>query len=329
MAKKQLLVFTCIISLILISATPGTSRSAEGKVNLRVIDSGSTSSTMAYCVALNQLMAKHSERFEGEAFPTKGYPESLYFLLSGRGDICTADEITMIKARNGEKEFKTLGKRTDIRILSNLSALFMHAVVLADSDIKSLSYEQLKGKTIATRQPGSVGGGLSLAYITAMGIDYKKDVKMLYMSAADCTRAVSDGTADMYMAIHGPPSGAVLELSETKPCRLIPFPKELTNKVGRGLHTKKIAAGVYKGQDEAIESAVLYGYWVTLESFDADYVYELMKLWWENVDERNEVHPAIKKFGTVENLKEAIGFTETKLHEGAKKYYLEKGWIEN
>lgn len=327
MVKKRLMVCIYVISLIFLTAPFETPHAATDKVNLRLIDSGSTSSTMAYCVALNQLMAKYSDRLEGEAFPTKGYPESLFFLLTGRGDICTADELNMIKARNGGGEFKTLGKRTDVRILSNLSALFMHAVVRDDSDIKSLTYEQLKGKTIATRQPGSTGGALSLAYLSAMGIDYKKDVKMLYMSAADCTRALSDRTADMYMAIHGPPSGAVLELCETKPCRLIPFSQNLTEKVGRGLFFKKIPAGVYKGQDEAVESAVLYGYWVTLESFDTDIVYELMKLWWEKIDVRNEVHPAIKKYGTIEDLKESIGYTETKLHEGAKKYYIEKGWI--
>ncbi|MFC2066861.1 TAXI family TRAP transporter solute-binding subunit [Chloroflexota bacterium] len=311
---------------------PAPTPAPHEKVTIGVIDTSTGGTTWTWYTAMALLAERHSPWLRLELMPSKGYGEALYFLLNRRGHIASTGGLNVRNAMEGLAEYEALGKRPDIRLLSNLSLLYVHAIVREESSIKAFTYEEIKGKTVATREPGGLGPICAVGALEAIGIDVKEDIKLLHMKSRDMNSALLDGTADMLLSHYGIPYPLLEELFTTKDCRLISIPKEVIEKAEKatkvGLQYTVLPAGIYKGQTEPVETGRDYGLTVASEAVDEDVIYELTRLWWEYEDERNEVHPTIPLNSTVENLQAVADvMSDMQFHRGAMKYYQERGWF--
>lgn len=59
-------------------------------------------------------------------------------------------------------------------------------------------------------------------------------------------------------------------------------------------------------------------------SVDDDIIYEMVKVFWENLDDLETTHSIVKQMDVEEAVTELAGIP---LHEGAKKYYEEMGLL--
>ena len=64
---------------------------------------------------------------------------------------------------------------------------------------------------------------------------------------------------------------------------------------------------------------------MTSSDVDSDKVYAVVKAVFDNFDRFKRLHPAFENLKQEEMIKNAISVP---LHEGAARYYKEKGWIE-
>ncbi|MFC2065937.1 TAXI family TRAP transporter solute-binding subunit [Chloroflexota bacterium] len=332
MKNRKLLILISSICLVLVFALLPLIAACAGtpaETRITVVGAAATSTTYAWGTAFALLGENHSDWLKMDLVPCKGSVESLRFLIEGKGSVAQSYEWISNDARAGIDAFADLGPKDNYRTIFNSQVPGGVAVVLDSNPIEAITYESLKGKTVATRQVGSAGIILCTEALKALGLDPKTDVKLLTMGQGDCNSAILDGTADIFIGVLGFNHKTMIELSTTKPVRFLPIPKGVMDKLGEEISAVpgEIPAGMYKGQDEAVATPRMVQYWYAGEDVDDDIVYELVRLWWTYPDERNEVHPTIRDFATVDWVKTAIPAAKTAIHPGALKYYKEQGWL--
>ncbi len=64
---------------------------------------------------------------------------------------------------------------------------------------------------------------------------------------------------------------------------------------------------------------------VTSADVDEEIVYETVKTVFENFDRFKRLHPAFENLDEQEMISEGLS---APLHEGAKRYYVERGWMD-
>jgi len=250
------------------------------------------------------------------------------FLAKNESDIGLCYDWILMDMESGVEGFADIGPTKNARILVNQLEASGHIVVLDSSPITAFTNEQIKGKAVAVRQPGSAGAATADAMLRAIGIDPAKDVKLLPMSSLDGNSALLDGTADILLGLLGFPHSTQVELASTRAIRWLDLPPDTQAKIMErmgGLPGE--LSGYYKGLNKPVQT-VLIPAMITLHKDIADDIaYDMVKIWYDHWEERNEFHASIKANGTVEKLKLVVGSSNTPVHPGALKYYQEKGWL--
>ena len=85
-----------------------------------------------------------------------------------------------------------------------------------------------------------------------------------------------------------------------------------------------IPGGLYKGNDAPTPTYGVLATFVTSAKSSDDMVYTLVKAVFENFDDFKKLHPAFANLNPENMVKDGLS---APLHNGAAKYYKEKGWI--
>ena len=81
----------------------------------------------------------------------------------------------------------------------------------------------------------------------------------------------------------------------------------------------------YKGTDADVKTFGVKATFVTSADVDEEVVYEVVKAVFDNFDRFKKLHPAFENLKEEEMIKDGLS---APLHDGAAKYYKERGWIE-
>ncbi|HEY4542402.1 MAG TPA: TAXI family TRAP transporter solute-binding subunit, partial [Noviherbaspirillum sp.] len=85
-----------------------------------------------------------------------------------------------------------------------------------------------------------------------------------------------------------------------------------------------IPAGTYPGQSEVILTYGVTGTMVVKAEMPAEIVYQLVKSVFDNFEEFTELHPALAGLQPKAMIRDGL---TAPLHEGAVRYYKERGWL--
>ena len=85
-----------------------------------------------------------------------------------------------------------------------------------------------------------------------------------------------------------------------------------------------IPGGMYKGNDEDVETFGVKATFVTSSKVDDDVVYQVVKAVFDNFDRFKRLHPAFANLQPEEMISDGLS---APLHDGAKRYYEERGWL--
>ncbi len=83
-----------------------------------------------------------------------------------------------------------------------------------------------------------------------------------------------------------------------------------------------IPADTYDGQDKDVETLAIKMMLMADASVDDDTIYEMTKVFWDNLGELEDTHAIVKQMKLEEAVTDLAGIP---LHDGAKKYYEEQG----
>lgn len=229
------------------------------------------------------------------------------------------------KAMEGLAPFEKEGAMDDIRAVFSLQSEVF--TILARRDAHIANFDDLKGKRVNVGNPGS-GQRDTLEEIMAVKGWSKKDFSLAAeLKPAEQASALGDNNIDAMTYFVGHPNGAIQEATTTVDSVLVPVTGEAIDQLlaEKSYYTKaEIPGGVYKGNDNPTPSIGGKAVLTTSAKVSDDTVYALVKSVFDNLDRFKKLHPAFKDLKEEEMIKAGLS---APLHDGAVRYYKERGWM--
>jgi TRAP transporter TAXI family solute receptor len=197
----------------------------------------------------------------------------------------------------------------------------LQIVTLKGSGINNVT--DFKGKTISIGAPGSGTAFMANLVLKALGIPLNS-FSVRRLSFNESANALRDGTIDAGFWVVAPGTSSIMDLATTHNIKIVSFTPEQQKKVtdAYGFYsTWTLDGGVYRGVDKPIPTISVWNVIICQASLDADLVYNLVKVLFEQNAYMCKIHP-FAKYTTPQN---AVGKSPIPLHPGAIKYLKEKG----
>ncbi len=147
------------------------------------------------------------------------------------------------------------------------------------------------------------------------------------LGAAEMASALADNNIDAMAYVVGHPNGAIQEATTTVASNLVP----LNDEAVKGLVEKfpyysmsTIPGGMYEGNPDDVETFGVRATFVTSADVDDEVVYQTVKAVFDNFDRFKRLHPAFANLTPEDMISQGLS---APLHEGAKRYYKEQGWL--
>ncbi len=229
------------------------------------------------------------------------------------------------QAWHGLAEWKDKGPQKDLRSVFSIHPESVTLVAAVDSGIKTI--KDLKGKKVNIGNPGSGQRQNAIDALTAVGIDYKKDLQAENVKASEAPGLLQDGRIDAFFYTVGHPSGAIKEA--TSGARKVRFVSitgpEIDKMLAKFPYYAKsvIPVEMYPGaqNDKDVPTFGVKATLVTSAKVPDEIVYAITKEVFDNFDDFKKLHPAYSTL-TKQSMLEGLS---APIHPGAMKYYKEAG----
>jgi len=262
-----------------------------------------------------------------------GGTENIRLMRQGQYNMGHCEPNVANYAYQGIKDFAKEGKFDNLRFMFSLYPLPMTAVVHKDGPIMSLGdFDKSKSGKSYGFSPGSPGSGDETSWLEvfeAYGVK-KDDMNWKPLSHNERVMAFKDRILECVAFETAQPAGAIIELSAQNPIRIIEIKGAERDKILKALPfygKYTLPAGMYNGQDKAVETIFLGGFALANSDVPEDFVYKyLSAVYGPGLAEVQSVFPAAKEMTLAKamdgNENGAIPF-----HPGAIKFYKEKGML--
>jgi TRAP transporter TAXI family solute receptor len=307
-----------LLSLVLMAAAPSAPVRAQQFIN--VLTGGTSGVYYPLGVALANIYAKALPEAKSSAQATKASVENLSLLQTERGEIAFTLGDTLSQAWRGDTEVGFSSKLDKLRDVAAIYPNYVQIVATAGSGIKSLA--DLKGKRMSV---GSTKSGTEInarAVIKAAGLSYSDLGKVEYLDFGASVDLMKNRQLDVTLISAGLGVSAIRDLATAVQIVMIPVPADVVAKIGDPAYRSSvIPAHTYDGQDADVPAISIQNYLVTSSDLKPDLVYSMTKAIFDNLDTLAAAHSAAKAI----TLADAPKAGPVPLHEGAERFYKEKG----
>ena len=256
---------------------------------------------------------------------TGGSVANLNAIKAGEMDMGVAQSDWQYHAYNGTSKFEDQGANADLRAVFSVHPEPFTVVARADSGIET--FADLKGKRVNIGNPGSGSRGTMEVVMNSLG--WTKDDFSLAaeLKSAEQAAAMCDNNVDAIVFTVGHPSGTIKEATTSCDAKLIPVTgSEVDTLASENDYYAKatIPGGMYNGTDTDTETFGVGATFVSSTNTDEETIYQIVKAVFDNFDRFKKLHPAFA------NLKEEdmiVNNLSAPLHDGAARYYQERGWM--
>ena len=278
----------------------------------------------AICRLVNKDRAQHGLRCSVES--TGGSVFNSNAIRAGELDMGVVQSDVQYNAYKGEGAFKEAGPSTEMRAMFAMHPEPM--TVLVRKELNAQSLEDLKGKRFNIGNPGS--GHRSGAEALLATADMKvADLGLASeLKADEHGPALCDGKIDGFVYAVGHPSANIQDPTTSCGAQLLSIKGAGVDQlVGANSYLAKatIPGGTYPNNAQPTETYGVLATFVTSAQTPDDTVYAVVKQVFDNFEDFKKLHPALAHLKPEEMV--ANGLTAP-LHNGAARYYKEKGWIQ-
>ncbi|MFT5114715.1 MAG: TRAP transporter TAXI family solute receptor [Parasphingorhabdus sp.] len=279
----------------------------------------------AICRLVNKNRKEHGVRCSVES--TGGSVYNINTIRAGELDLGVAQSDWQYHAYNGsgKDSFKKAGPFKELRAVFSVHAEPVSLVARRDSGIKHIS--DLVGKRVNIGNPGSGTEATWNVIWNAMG-HTNDDLKLTaQMKSAETPGALCDNKIDAFFWLVGNPAALNQEATTTCDANFVEVSGEAVDKLVADnpfYRTATIPGGMYNGNPDDIATFGVGATFVSSTAVPENVVYEIVKAVFENFDSFKKLHPAFANLKESEMISDALS---APLHDGAMKYYKEKGWM--
>ena len=229
--------------------------------------------------------------------------------------------VAMQEAINGTYEEMPGVSLDKARLIMVGNSTMLQFVTLKETGITSL--DQLKGKRVATANPGTVVRLGSLQVLKEMGYEDSDFASLTALSPADMGDALKDGSIDMAIINGGTYNAALADLNSTRDIVMLQVPLDVLDKVIEehpGYITDTVNGEIYS---DLTEDFTILGMPMALwcnADMGEELVYEITKVLNESTDELAAAHTNGIDWNT-ENTLTFYNDGSIPFHPGAARYY--------
>jgi uncharacterized protein len=277
----------------------------------------------AICRLVNKDRAKHGIRCSVES--TGGSVFNINTIKAGELDMGFAQSDVQFNAAKGQGQFKESGAYADMRAVFSVHPEPFTVLARKEANIKTFS--DFKGKRFNVGNPGS-GTRASMEELLA-ALNWKlTDFSLASeLKADEHGSALCDGKIDGFFFGVGHPSANIQDPTTSCGAKLVSITGPEVDKlmVGKPYYAKAtIPGGLYPSNPQATQTYGALATFVASAKTPADTVYTVVKQVFDNFDEFKRLHPALADLKPENMIKDGLS---APLHEGAVRYYKEKGWM--
>jgi TRAP transporter TAXI family solute receptor len=255
---------------------------------------------------------------------TGGSVANVNGIKSGELDMGVVQSDVQYQAYNGTGNFEG-DAYEELRAVFRVHGEPLTMLARADAGIEGL--DDLEGKRVNIGNPGSGQRNTMEVVMDAKGWTMDTFSLASQLDAAEQAAALSDNNIDAMVYVVGHPNGSLQEATTTVDARLVPLDGPVIDQIveEHPYYSKSvIPGGLYKGNPDDVPTFGVAATFVTDANTDDEVVYQTVKAIFDNFDRFKRLHPA---FNNLDPKQMISGGLSAPLHDGAVRYYKEKGWM--
>jgi TRAP transporter TAXI family solute receptor len=277
----------------------------------------------AICRLVNKDRKDHGIRCSVES--TGGSVFNVNTIKTGELDFGMAQSDVQYQASKGEAAFKDAGAFGDLRAVFSVHPEPFTVVARPETNAKRI--EDFKGKRFNIGNPGSGTRSSLEELLGALGMKTSDFALAGELKPDEHGAALCDNKIDGFFYAVGHPSANIQDPTSACGAKLVPLTGPAVDKLVKEkpyYATATIPGGLYKGNTEPTKTYGVLATMVTSQKVPAENVYRVVRAVFENFDEFKRLHPAFANLDPKAMIKDGLS---APLHEGAVRYYKEKGWM--
>ncbi len=275
----------------------------------------------AICRLVNKDRAKTGIRCSVES--TGGSVYNVNAIKAGELDFGMAQSDVQYQDYNGTGSFKEPDK--DLRAVFSVHPEPFTLVARKEANVHQFS--DLKGKRVNVGNPGSGTRAAMDELLAAEHMTMSDFALASELKADEHGPALCDNKIDAFFYGVGHPSANIQDPTTTCGAKLVPLDDPAVDELVKkhSYYAKvTIPGGLYANNPQPTPTYGVLATMVTSSKVSADVVYTITKAVFENIEEFKKLHPAFAHLDPQHMIKDGLS---APLHEGAVRYYKEKGWM--
>ena len=277
----------------------------------------------AICRLVNKDRSKHGIRCSVES--TGGSVFNVNTIKAGELDFGFAQSDVQFNAIKGQGQYKDSGAYPDLRAVFSVHPEPFTVVARKEANVKS--FADFKGKRFNVGNPGSGTRSSMEELLAAMNWKMSDFSLASELKADEHGPALCDGKIDGFFYGVGHPSANIQDPTTSCGAQLVPLTGPAVDKLvaDKPYYAKvSIPGGLYPNNPNPTPTYGVLATVVASTKTPADTVYQVVKAVFDNFEEFKKLHPALAHLSPENMVKNGIS---APLHEGAARFYREKGWI--
>ena len=277
----------------------------------------------AICRLLNAETAQHG--VVCKALPTDGSIDNLRQIRAAKRQLGIVQSDWQYHAVNGTGTFEAVGPDADLRALFSVHGESFTVVARRDAGIES--FDDLKGKRVNIGNPGSGQRATLEVLMAAKGWDKNVFSLANELSASEQSLALCHDRVQAMVYVVGHPNASVAQAVNLCDALIVPVTGPVVDRLladNPYYARTQVPGGAYKGNPKPVGTFGVKATVVASTRLSPDTAYLLVKTVFENLDDFKKQHPAFASLEATGMIKDGLS---APLHDGALRYYREKGWL--
>lgn len=326
---KSLRFTTTAMAVVAMGGLAGTAHAQATHEGVEFISGSPTGSWFPVASMVAELV---NEAYEGQptsVIPGAGGVGNPLRVGTGQSDIGISYGPFLLLAQQGGNELYEEAF-PELRAITGMTANALHVVVDGDLTFEQIAAEQPE-LAVATGPTGSTELFALGEVFGAYGVTYD-DIEswggsVEFLNTSGRSDGWSNRQFDLVNFFINPPSAQVVSLMSGRDgSRIMSIDREVADGLINdwGMLDITIPAETYPNQPDDVTTVGMPYVYFTTTALDADFVYNLTRAIAENRERLVATHAAFEGWQP-EGMPHGLG---VELHEGAARYYRERGWIE-
>lgn len=277
----------------------------------------------AICRLANKERGRHGVRCSVEI--TGGSVSNVNAIRSGGINFGIVQSDVQYHAIKELSHFRGSGPNDDLRAVFSVFPEALTVVARKDANIGK--FEDFKGKRFNIGNPGSGTRETTAMLMNALSMKISDFAQASEFKPDEQGAALCDGQIDGFGYMVGSPVANIQEVMTACGGRLVPLSGpaiERLIKENPYFAHATIPGGMYWGNPGATKTFGVVASLVTSAKVPSDIVYAIVAAVFDNLEEFKKLHPALANLDAGGMIQSGIS---APLHDGALRYYREKGWM--